>query len=229
MRTLMSSEPTPWGVLDTWLNQGHPLGIFTVLADHASGEGWLAGIKGKYQGVWGLAVVDRVAGEPADRLRQALEQSKRRQSKGLTGPVQPVQAWSAPDVATGKAPVVIVDRALGAPRDLSTCVPEIRPVPRYGQDRHGQGRWVRLYRFGSPIGTLWTDDAQALGFIPEPQATVALLVNSIRSAYALGTPTSWVFDEHAAWSSQNHWAGPVQSGDLTTLGSGPSKAPEASS
>jgi len=48
------------------------------------------------------------------------------------------------------------------------------PVSRYAQDRHGQGRWVRLHRFGGTIGTLWTDDAQALGFIPEPGASVSL-------------------------------------------------------
>ena len=94
----------------------------------------------------------------------------------------------------------------------------MHPVSRYAQDRHGQGRWVRLHRFGGTIGTLWTDDAQALGLIPEPGAFVALLVNSIRSACAQGTPTSWVFDDHAAWSSQDHWAGPVERGDLATLG-----------
>jgi hypothetical protein len=228
MRTFIRSERAPWGVLDTWANQGHPLGIFTVLAEHAMGEGWLAGIKGKYQGAWGLAVVDRVAREPADRLRQALDQSKRRQSKGLTSSGQPAQGGPGPDLATAKAPIVIVDRALGAPRNLNADQPEMAPVPRYAQDRHGQGRWVRLYRFGSPIGTLWTDDAQALGFIPEPAASVALLITSIRSAYAQGTPTSWVFDEHACWSSQNHWAGPVQSGDLATLGSGQGQGPQAS-
>jgi|BarGraNGADG00212_1021973.scaffolds.fasta_scaffold95850_1 hypothetical protein len=29
--------------------------------------------------------------------------------------------------------------------------------------------------------------------------------------------TSWVFDDHAAWSDQDHWAGPVERGDLATL------------
>jgi hypothetical protein len=219
MRTFMNSERAPWGVLDTWLNQGHPMGIFTVLTEHASGEGWLAEVKGKYQGVWGLAVVDRVAVEPADRLRQALVQSKRRQGKGLSSSAQPAQGWSLPVTTPRNAPVVIVDRPLGTPRNINAHEPEIGAVPRYRQERHGQGRWVRLYRFGGPIGTLWTDDAGDLGFLPEPGAEVALLVNSIGSAAALGTPTSWVFDEHASWSSQNHWAGPVQTGDLATLGS----------
>jgi len=112
------------------------------------------------------------------------------------------------------------DHDIGAPRDFTDDQhAQMHPVSRYAQDRHGQGRWVRLHRFGDNIGTLWTDDAQALGFIPEPGASVALLVNSIRSSCALGTPTSWVFDDHAAWSGQEHWAGPVERGDLATLGS----------
>ena len=56
-------------MFDSWLNQGHPLGVFTVLADHASGDDWLAKVKGSHQGVWVLAIVDRAAAEPADRLR----------------------------------------------------------------------------------------------------------------------------------------------------------------
>lgn len=220
MRRFINSERAAWGVLDTWLNQGHPLGIFTVLADHAQGEGWLAQVKGSYQGVWGFAVVDRVAAEPTDRLRLALDQSKRRQGNGLSGSVQPAQGWSRPATAPKKAPIVVVDRPLDAPRPVVSGEHDSAPVTRYAQNRFGPGRWVRLYRFGDPIGTLWTDDAQGLGFIPEPEASVALLINSIGTACALGTPTSWVFDNHAAWSSQNHWAGPVHTGDLATLGSG---------
>jgi hypothetical protein len=221
MRRFIKSERAPWGVLDTWLNQGQPIGIFTVLADHAQGKDWLEQVKGSYQGVWGFAVVDRVAVEPTDRMRLALDQSKRRQGTGLIGSGHLVQGWSRPDPAPKKAPIIVVERPLGAPRSIASGEPEIATVlPRYSQDRFGAGRWVRLYRFGVPIGTLWTDDAQALGFIPEPEACVALLINSIGSACALGTPTSWVFEDHAAWSSKNHWAGPVQTGDLATLGSG---------
>ena len=55
MRTFLTSERAPWGVLDSWLSQGQLLGVFTVLADHAKGEGWLAEVKGDRQGVWGLA------------------------------------------------------------------------------------------------------------------------------------------------------------------------------
>ena len=56
MRTFLSSERAPWGVLDNWLNQGHPLAVFTVLVDHATGEGWLAEVKGDRQvfGGWPL-------------------------------------------------------------------------------------------------------------------------------------------------------------------------------
>jgi hypothetical protein len=151
MRTFLSSERAPWGVFDTWLDQGHPLGIFTVLADHARGEGWLAEVKGDRQGVWGLAVVDRVAAEPADRLREVLGQSQRRQVERLGGSMQPVQVWSLHDVAPRRAPVVVDDRDISAPRSfMKDHQGEMRPVPRYAQNRHGQGRWVRLYRFGAP-------------------------------------------------------------------------------
>jgi hypothetical protein len=220
MNTFLSSEPAPWGVLDSWLNQGHPLGIFTVLADHATGEGWLTEVKGDHQGVWGLAVVDRVTGEPADRLHEALEQSQQRQLERLRESTQPIQIrfLAHPDSRT----ISVANHDshdFGAPRDLTDDQhAHMHPASRYVQDRHGQGRWVRLHRFGSPIGTLWTDDAQALGFIPEPGASVALLVSSIRTACVLGTPTSWVFDDHAAWSTQDHWAGLVERGDLATLG-----------
>src|SRR5450759_966855 len=84
MRTFLRTERAPWGVLDTWLSQGHPLGVFTVLADHARGEGWLPDVMGDHQGVWGLAVVDRVTGQPADRLHEALDQSQRRQERRLS-------------------------------------------------------------------------------------------------------------------------------------------------
>src|SRR5665648_719677 len=199
--------------------KGHPLGVFTVLADHARGEGWLAEVKGDRQGVWGLAIVDRVARDPADRLREVLGQSQRRQVERLGGSMQSVQALPLHDVPLKRVAVAVDDRDIRAPRSfMQDHQAEVHPVPSYAQDRHGQGRWVCLYRFGGPIGTLWTDDAQALGFIPEPGASVALLVNSIGSAHAQGTPPSWVFDDHAAWSGQDHWAGPVERGDLATLG-----------
>jgi hypothetical protein len=207
-------------VFDSWLNQGRPLGVFTVLANHARGEGWLAEVRGDRQGAWGLAVVDRVTGEPGDRLHEALEQSQRRQLERLRQTTQPIQIRPQPDPTPRTVAAANNDRDIRAPRDFTDDQhAQMHPVSRYAQDRHGQGRWVRLHRFGGSIGTLWTDDAQALGFIPEPGASVALLVNSIRSACALGTPTAWVFDDHAAWSTQDHWAGPVERGDLAILGS----------
>jgi hypothetical protein len=215
MGTFLSSERARWGVLDSWLNQGRPLGVFTVLADHATDEGWLAEVKGDHKGLWGLAVVDRVTGEPADRLHEALGQSQQRQWDRLRDSTQPIQIRPLTDPTPRTVAVADQDGDIGAPRDQQA---PMQPVARYAQDRLGQGRWVRLHRFGGTIGTLWTDDAQALGFIPEPGASVALLVNTIRSAGALGTPTSWVFDDHAAWSTQDHWAGPVERGDLATLG-----------
>jgi hypothetical protein len=194
--------------------------MFTVLADHATGKGWLAEIKGDHHGPWGLAEVDRVTGEPADRLHEALQQSQRRQQERLLESTQPIQIRPLAGSDPGTVSLARQDCDIGAPRDSTDDRhAQIYPVRRYAQDRHGQGRWVRLHRFGGTIGTLWTDDAQALGFIPEPGASVSLLVSSLRSACALGTPTSWVFDDHAAWSTQDHWAGPVERGDLATLGS----------
>ena len=220
MRTFLSSEPAPWGVLDNWLSQGRPLTVFTVLADHATGKGWLAEITGDHHGPWGLAVADRVTGEPADRLHEALKQSQRRQQEKRLESTQPIQIRPLADPAPQAVALAHHDRNLGAPRGFTDDQhSQMRPVSRYSQDRHGQGRWVRLHRFGAIIGTLWTDDAQALGFIPEPGVSVGLLVSSIGSACAMGTPTSWVFDDHAAWSGRDHWAGPVERGDLATLGS----------
>jgi len=217
MRTFLSSEPAPWGVLDNWLSQGRPLTIFTVLADSATGKGWLAEIKGDHLGPWGLAVVDQATGEPADRLHEALEQSQRRQQERLLESTQPIQIRPLARPASRTAGLARQDRDIGAPRDFTEHA-QMLPASGYSQDRHGQGRWVHLHRFGRAIGTLWTDDAQALGFIPEPGASVALLFNAISSACAMGTPTSWVFDDHAAWAGPDHWAGPVERGDLTTLG-----------
>jgi len=220
MRTFLSSERSPWGVFDSWLNQGRSLGVFTVLADHARGEGWLSEVKGGHQGAWGWAVVDRVTGQPADRLHEALEQGQRRQVKRLCETTQPIQVRPLADPTPPIVPVANYERDIGPPCDFTDDEhAQMSSVSRYAQNRHGQGRWVCLHRFGGPIGTLWTDDAQALGFIPEPGASVTVLVNSICSACALGTPTSWVFDDHAAWSTQDHWAGPVERGDLATLGS----------
>jgi hypothetical protein len=220
MRTFLNSEPAPWGVFDSWLHQGRPLGVFTVLANHARGEDWLAEVRGDHHGAWGLAVVDRVTGEPGDRLHEALEQSQRRQLERLRESTQPIQIRPLADPTPRTVAVVNNERDISAPRDFTDDQhAQMHPVSRYAQDRHGQGRWVRLHRFGGSIGMLWTDDAQALGFIPEPGASVAVLVRSIRSACALGTPTSWVFDDHASWSGQDHWAGPVERGDLASLGS----------
>jgi len=104
MNMFLSSERVLWGMLDSWLNQGHPLGVFTVLADHARGEGSLAEVKGDHPGAWGLAVVDRVTGEPADRLHEALKQSKRRQLERLREANQPIQIRPLTNPLRGRLP-----------------------------------------------------------------------------------------------------------------------------
>jgi hypothetical protein len=134
-------------------------------------------------------VVDRVTGEPADRLHEALEQSQRRQQERLRESTQPIQIRPLADPTPRTVSLAHHDRDIVPPRDFTDDQhAQMHPVSRYAQDRHGQGRWVRLHRFGGTIGTLWTDDAQALGLIPEPGASVTLLVNSIGSASAKGTP-----------------------------------------
>jgi hypothetical protein len=178
------------------------------LADHATGEGWLAEIKGDHRGPWSLAVVDRVTGEPANRLHEALKQSQRRQQERLHESTQPIQIRSLAGTAPRTVALAHRDRDIGAPAtSRTTSTPRCTRSPGTPRTATAKAAWIRLYRFGGTIGTLWTDDAQALVFIPEPGASVALLVNSMRSACALGTPTSWVFDDHAAWSGQDHWAG----------------------
>lgn len=77
MHTLLSSERAASGVLDTWVNRGHPLGIFTVLAEHATGEGWLES-RAITRVLRGWPMMDQVTGEPADRIRKALDQGHRR-------------------------------------------------------------------------------------------------------------------------------------------------------
>ena len=147
MRTFLTSERSPWGVLDTWLNRGCPLAVFTVLADHARGEGWLAEVKGDHQGVWGLAVVDQVSGQPADRLREALDQSKRRQGKALGDATPAGQRRPLPGAARKRVTAAPDDRDIGASRNvMQNHQLEMRPVPRYAQDRQGQGRWVQIGR-----------------------------------------------------------------------------------
>ena len=53
----------------------------------------------------------------------------------------------------------------------------------------------------APSGRYGLMTPERWGFIPQSRASLVLLVNSIRSACAIGTPTSWVFDDHAAWSA----------------------------
>src|ERR1035437_6384927 len=118
MRKFVSSQRAPWGVLDTWQNQRQPLGVFTVLTEHAHGEDWLAEVKGDHQGVWGLAVVDQAAGKPADRLREALDQSKRRQERRLAFSTQPLQIWPLPDAAPSRAGLPADERDIGYAEEL---------------------------------------------------------------------------------------------------------------
>jgi hypothetical protein len=68
--------------------------MVTFLADHVGGEGLLAEVKGDHEGVWGLAVVDEVTREPADRTCVA-RPSQRRQEE-TSGSAQPVRSGLCP-------------------------------------------------------------------------------------------------------------------------------------
>lgn len=100
MATFRVSESAPWGVLDHWIWNGNPLGVFTVTSDHAIGEDWLSDAMGDHRDNHGLAVVDTVAANPADRLREALAQSQQRQEVRLGGHMQSEQVWPPPGADT---------------------------------------------------------------------------------------------------------------------------------
>ena len=79
------------------------------------------------------------------------------------------------------------ERDIGFTRDLDEHQFEVHQVPRYAQDRP-QPRPP----LGSPLPLLWPhrdamDRRPVLGSIPEPEASVALLVNSIRSTFQLAS------------------------------------------
>lgn len=87
--------------------------------------------------------------------------------------------------------------------------------------REGPGRWCLLSAHGEPLGYLWTNDAEGLGFA----ATTSLgwdrtpeFVVSLRRAKWAGSTATEVFDHWATSASLGLQAGPVESGDLDTLG-----------
>lgn len=97
--------------------------------------------------------------------------------------------------------------------------------PVYDSAMSGPGRWcVLVAPLGQPVGTLWTDDKNGLGFVPvriDQNERAPFLAADIRAAFLMaaryGTPASVVFDAWAARDGQALAARSVESGDLADL------------
>lgn len=90
----------------------------------------------------------------------------------------------------------------------------------YAGRRTGRGRWFPLFAAGDPLGYVWTNDADGLGFMATTDAgrvRTAELVAAFQVAAGLGTPATVVFDHWAGLGSLGLAAGPVAEGDLDTL------------
>lgn len=92
--------------------------------------------------------------------------------------------------------------------------------PVYRGSRHGAGRWCPLYAHGEPLGYLWTNDVDGIGFLPTTTAGIvrgAEFAMALSTAAGHGTPVGEVFDHWAGYASLGLQAGPVVNGDLDTL------------
>lgn len=84
----------------------------------------------------------------------------------------------------------------------------------------GRGRWCLLYAHGEPLGYLWTDDDEGLGFRASSDAGIQRtpeFARAFSAARKAGTPAAEVFDAWADRAGLGLSAGPVESGDLNTL------------
>lgn len=90
----------------------------------------------------------------------------------------------------------------------------------------GAGRWCPIYApVGQPpVGILYTDDDQVLGFLPadaleSPGAakTAHTVSDALLGAAAVASPVTVVFDHWAQMDGQGLAAGPVAVGDLSEL------------
>lgn len=91
---------------------------------------------------------------------------------------------------------------------------------RYPTDRTGLGRWFVLeVPMGRPVATIYTDDSTILGFLPhwEERWDYSDLIVGWSEAYANGAAVTQVFEAMANTVSQGRFAGPIQSGDLSSL------------
>jgi len=97
----------------------------------------------------------------------------------------------------------------------------------YSPVMEGQGRWVLIEApAGLPVGTVWTDDRDGLGFLPVPlnehggaPAFAAQFRADLLDAWAAGITAATIFDWWAGRASVALAAGQVETGDLTDLAS----------
>lgn len=94
-------------------------------------------------------------------------------------------------------------------------------APAFYRDRmEGPGRWVPLAAHGEPLGILWTNDQDGLGFIPTTDAgrlRTPEFAQAFSAAKASGAAATDVFNAWADRDGQGLSAGPVTTGDLDTL------------
>lgn len=94
-----------------------------------------------------------------------------------------------------------------------------RPPGFHGQP-HGPGRWCPLFMAGKPLGYLWTNDTDGLGFraTTDPgRVRTAEFTHAFQQAAKVGATPTEVFDWWAGMASLGLAAGPVETGDLDTL------------
>lgn len=84
----------------------------------------------------------------------------------------------------------------------------------------GPGRWFLLYAHGEPLGYVWTNDRDGLGFRATTDAgrsRTPEFVLAFRAAYQAGVEASAVFDHWANLAGLGLQAGQVTNGTLETM------------
>lgn len=95
----------------------------------------------------------------------------------------------------------------------------------YTGAREGAGRWFRLYGPDGDLGIIWTNDSDAVGFLPvtvEENPSVVgvtpLIAEGLSTGAAAGAPPTVVFDRWSQIVTQGFSVGPVEeTTDLASL------------
>ena len=116
---------------------------------------------------------------------------------------------------TEPTPEELTAERLGGPIRSGTGL-----LPGWYGPKEGPGRWFPLFAHGQPLGYVWTNDDDGLGFWPTTDAgrvRTPEFVVAFRGAKMAKAPATEVFNHWAAMASLGLSAGPVEAGDLTTL------------